>query len=158
MNSSTMQKVECLCLFDITATAINGHQRNIEYPYISKTGTMVNNHQELAQARNQQRNLDTVLQLIGMRTQVFEITDSEITTDIPAEFAWAGTDVRVWRFTFEVEPLSQWSIDNDDFWILKNDSDRTPMLIGLTETAQMEPWLVTQGNNVNIIYHAQATK
>lgn len=158
MNSSTMQKVECLCLFDITATAINGHQRNIEYPYVSKTGTVVNNHQELARARNQQRNLDTVLQLIGMRTQVFEITDSEITTDIPAEFAWAGTDVRVWRFTFEVEPLSQWSIDNDDFWILKNDSDRTPMLMGLTETAQMEPWLVTQGNNVNIIYHAQATK
>ena len=153
-----MQKVECLCLFDITTTAINGHQRNIEYPYVSKTGTVVNNRQDLVRARNQQRNLDTVLQLIGMRTQVFEIANSEITTDIPAEFLWAGKDVRVWRFTFEVEPLSQWTIDNDDFWILKNDSERTPMLTGLTETAQLDPWLVTQGNNVNIIYHAQENK
>lgn len=158
MNSSTMQKVECLCLFDITATAINGHQRNIEYPYVTKTGITINNHLELSQARNQQRNLDTVLQLIGMRTQVFEITDPTVIDSVPDVFAWAGTGAKVWRFTFEVEPQSQWSIDNDDFWILKNDSDRTPMLMGLTETATMDPWLVTQGNNINIIYHAQIAK
>jgi hypothetical protein len=153
-----MLKIECLCLFDITATAVNGHQRNIEYPYTSKTGAVINNHQELGRARNQQRNFDTILQLIGMRTQVFEITDPTMATDIPLEFAWAGADARVWHFTFEIEPQSQWSVDNDDFWILKNDSDCTPMLIGLTETAKMEPWLVTQGHNVNIIYHAQANK
>ncbi len=158
MNSSTMLKVECLCLFDITATAVNGHQRNIEYPYTSKTGSVIHNQLELAQARNQQRNFDTILQLAGMRTQVFEITDPELVTDIPKEFAWAGNNVNVWRFTFEVEPQSQWTVDGDDFWILKNDSDCTPMLMGLTETASMEPWLITQGHNVNIIYHAQTNK
>jgi hypothetical protein len=153
-----MLKIECLCLFDITATAVNGHQRNIEYPYVSKTGTVINDQLELARARNQQRNLDTILQLVGMRTQVFEISDPEIVTNVPQDFAWAGPDVQVWRFTFEIEPQSQWSVDNDDFWLLKNDSDRTPMLMGLTETAKMDPWLITQGSNINIIYHAQTNK
>lgn len=153
-----MRKVECLCLFDITATAVNGTQRNIQYPYTTKNGIQINDLKELAQARNQQRNLDTILQLIGMRTQIFEITNPELVTDVPAEFAWAGTDMRVWRFTFEIEPQSQWLVDDDEFWILKNDSDRTPMLVGLEETAQMEPWLVTQGSYINIIYHAQDNK
>lgn len=158
MNSSTVKKVECLCLFDITATAINGHQRNIEYPYTSRNGTVINTEQELARARNQQRNLDTILQLLGMRTQIFEITEPTLITDIPPEFAWAGKDVQVWSFTFEIEPQSQWTVDNDDFWVLKNDSEGTPMLTGLTENVSLEQWLVTQGNNVNIIYHAQENK
>jgi hypothetical protein len=158
MNSSTMQTVECRCLFDITATAVNGTQRNIQYPYITKNGTQINDALALSQARNQQRNLDTILQLTGMRTQIFEITDPELVSDIPAEFVWAGKEAKIWQFSFEIEPQSQWSVDNDEFWILKNDSDHTPMLIGLTETAQMDPWLVTQGDRINIIYHAQTTK
>ena len=158
MNSNTMRKVECLCLFDITATAINGTQRNIQYPYVSKNGMQINASWELTQARNQQRNLDTILQLVGMRTQIFEITNPELVTDIPRDFAWAGNNAKVWRFTFEIEPQAQWTVDNDEFWILKDDSDRTPMLVGLTETAKMEPWLVAQGHNINITYHAQETK
>ena len=158
MNSNTMRKVECLCLFDITATAVNGTQRNIQYPYVSKNGTQINDAWSLSQARNQQRNLDTILQLIGMRTQIFEISDPELVADIPEEFTWAGDRARVWRFTFEIEPQSQWTVDNDEFWILKNDSDRTPMLAGLAETVAMEPWLVAQGHNINIIYHAQDNK
>jgi hypothetical protein len=154
MNSSTMQRIECRCLFDITATAINGHQRNIQYPYISKSGIKINNAWELAQARNQQRNLDTILQLIGMRTQIFEMTNPEIVTESISEFAWAGDNVKVWRFFFEIEPQSQWTVDNDDFWVLKNDSHSTPMLLGLTETANMDPWIATQGNRINTIYHA----
>ena len=149
-----MQRIECRCLFDITATAINGHQRNIQYPYISKSGIKINNAWELAQARNQQRNLDTILQLIGMRTQLFEVTNPEIVTESIPEFAWAGNNVKVWRFFFEIEPQSQWTVDNDDFWVLKNDSHSTPMLLGLTETASMDPWIVTQGNRINTIYHA----
>jgi hypothetical protein len=84
-----MQTVECRCLFDVTATTVNGTQRNIQYPYITKNGTQINDALALSQARNQQRNLDTILQLIGMRTQIFEITDPELVSDIPAEFVWA---------------------------------------------------------------------
>jgi hypothetical protein len=145
-------------LFDITSTAVNGHQRNVEYPYVSRSGVEINNPRDLAQARNQQRNLDTVLQLLGMRTQVFEISKSEITSDIPPEFAWAGTESRVWRFTFEIEPQSQWTVDGDNFCILKADSELTPILLGLTETAKMEPWIKTQGPNINIIYYAKTNK
>jgi hypothetical protein len=149
-----MQKFECYCLFDITATAVTGHQRNTEYPYISKSGIQIRNAQELAQARNQQRNLDTILQLVGMRTQIFEVTAPEVVTEHISEFAWAGDTVKVWKFSFEIEPQSQWTVDNDEFWVLKNDSHSTPMLLGLTETAKMNPWIVTQGNCINTIYHA----
>jgi hypothetical protein len=141
-------------LFDITATAVTGHQRNTEYPYISKSGIQIRNAQELAQARNQQRNLDTILQLVGMRTQIFEVTAPEVVTENISEFAWAGDNAKVWKFSFEIEPQSQWTVDNDEFWVLKNDSHNTPMLLGLTETAKMNPWIVTQGHCINTIYHA----
>jgi len=158
MSSSTMQKVECLCLFDITSTAVNRNQRNVQYPYKTKTGLQITDANTLIRARNQQRNFDTILQLLGLRTQIFNATDSVLTTSVPEQFAWAGSTVKVWSFDFEIEPQSQWTVDNDDFGVLKSDSDQTPMLVGLTETAIMDPWLTVQGNNTNIIYHAKIYK
>ncbi len=159
MNSNTTLKVDCLCLFDITATGINGHQRNIEFPYISKSGAEIKTETELFRARNQQRNFDTLQQLISLRTQVDitakpEVVDNQ---DIP-EFKWAGKAAKIWKFTFEVEAQSQWAADGDELWLLKNDSHKTPMLLGLEETTMLDPWISTQGDKTNTVYHVNQTK
>lgn len=159
MNSNTTLKVDCLCLFDITSTGVNSHQRNISFPYQSKTGAEIKNDAELHKARNQQRNFDTLQQLIGLRTQV-TITDDPAVVDnknIP-EFAWAGRNAKVWKFSFEVESQAQWLIDNDELWLLKNDSDRTPMLLGLEETAMLDSCISTQGDKPNTVYYVNQNK
>lgn len=152
-----MRKIKCHCLFDITPTGITGHQRQTSYPFTTKKGHVITDQNQMAMARNQQRNWDTLLQLIGLRTQIFEISTPEIIKNGDI-FSSAPTDARVWCFDFEIEPQSQWSVDNDEFWVLKHDSEHTPMILGLTETALLEPWIVALGDSINIIYHAQSNK
>jgi hypothetical protein len=143
-----MRKIDCFTLIDITATGINGHVKAAQFPYVSKSGMIIQDNAGLLRARNQQRNFDTLLQLIGLRTQMYNITDPQQISNGPF-----GVH-RTWHFTFEVEPQSQWSVDGDDLWILKQDSDGTPMIVNLGETAAVEPRIITQGRNVNTIYHA----
>lgn len=147
-----MRKVECYCLFDITDTGINGHTRNISFPTIDKTGNQIMTSAELNRARNQQRNFDTLLQLISLRTQMFNIESPTIcNTDL-----FPGK--KCWKFSFEIEPNAQWLVDNDEFWVLKQDSDNTPMITGLTEDTGLDPILCATGTAPNIVYHAQDTK
>lgn len=137
-----MKKINCYSLFDITASGITGNYRSIQYPYTTKTGVVINNDQELTQARNQQRNLDTILQLISMRTQLFDV---ELPTVIDNCDQFPGHN-KVWYFNFSIEDRDQWLIDNDEFWLLKQDSERTPMLVGLTEDAGLNPWVEPDRN------------
>ncbi len=107
---------------------------------------------ELNRARNQQRNFDTLLQLIGLRTQIFNIESPTLCNSplFPGQ--------KSWRFSFEIEANAQWLVDNDEFWVLKQDSNNTPMIVGLTEDPGLGPILDATGINPNIIYHAQETK
>jgi hypothetical protein len=152
-----MRKIKCHCLFDITATGVTGHQRQIGYPFTTKKGQVITDQQQLTLARNQQRNWDTLLQLIGLRTQIFETSNPEIIKNNNI-FSNAPDTARVWSFNFEIEPQAQWLVDNDEFWVLKHDSEHTPMILGLNETVLLEPWITALGTNINIIYHAQETK
>jgi hypothetical protein len=143
-----MQKIECYTLFDITATGINGHAKIAQFPYVSRHGTTIPDAISLSRARNQQRNFDTLLQLIGLRTQVFNVSAPEITDHGPFG------NYRTWRFEFDIEPQQQWTVDGDQLWMLKQDSEGTPMIVNLNETADIEPRIVVQGDQPNIIYHA----
>ena len=127
-----MQRVECYCLFDITATGVTQNRA---------TGDQ--------QARNQQRNWDTMMQLVGMRTQVFNVQGPGIVDSVESPFA---KDQRTWKFTFEIEPEAQWLVDGDEFWVLKQDSDGTPMITGLSESSNIEPIIRTSGSHTNVIY------
>jgi hypothetical protein len=152
MNSSTMRKVECYCLFDITNTGIIGHTRNTAFPVIDKTGNKISTSVDLNRARNQQRNFDTLLQLIGLRTQIFNIESPTVCNGNNTPLAQPK---KCWKFSFEIEPNSQWSVDRDEFWVLKQDNDGTPMIVGLTEDSGLDPLLHATGPTPNIVYHGQ---
>lgn len=129
-----MKRVDCYCRFDITATGVTN----------SRPGTTDAVSQR---ARNQQRNWDTMLQLAGMRTQIFNVAGPEDATG-RSPF---GSD-RAWKFSFEVEPEAQWLVDGDEFWVLRQDSDGTPMITGLTESVGLDPMIRTFGQTPNVIY------
>lgn len=143
-----MQKIECYTLFDITATGVNGHVKAAQFPYVSKSGQTLADPAALSRARNQQRNFDTLLQLIGLRTQMFNVTTPTVIESGPMG------QHRTWHFEFEIEPQAQWLVDGDPLWVLKQDSDGTPMIINLGENADIEPRIVTQGSHPNTVYHA----
>lgn len=130
-----MKKITCYCRFDITATGVTSTRPGS--PDLQTT-----------QARNQQRNWDTMMQLAGMRTQIFNVQEPTISDD---DFPF-GSGSRVWRFSFEIEPEAQWLVDGDEFWVLKQDSEGTPMITGLTETPGLDPVISTQGSSPNVIY------
>ena len=148
-----MKKIECYCLFDITPTGITS-QRNVPLPCVTHQGVTIADQNTLNFARNQQRNYDTLIHLIGMRTQIFNIEAP--TQDTESHIF--GKNLKCWRFSFEIEPQAQWLVDQDEFWILKNDSDGTPMILGLDESAGLEPVLDATGAQPNIIYHASHNK
>lgn len=129
-----MKRVDCYCRFDITATGVTN----------SRPGTA---DAESQRARNQQRNWDTMLQLAGMRTQIFNVEGPEDATG-RSPF---GSD-RAWKFSFEVEPEAQWLVDGDEFWVLRHDSEGTPMITGLTESADLEHVIRALGHRPNVIY------
>jgi hypothetical protein len=135
-----MQRVECYCLFDITPTGVT-HNR----PGAGDANTQ--------RARNQQRNWDTMLQLASLRTQIFNVTGPEQVDPATSPFA---QDRRAWRFSFEIEPESQWLVDGDEFWVLRHDSEGTPMITGLTESPGLEPAICVLGDEPNVIYSKDA--
>jgi hypothetical protein len=131
-----MKKVDCYCLFDITATGVSSNRPSGPDPAVNL-------------ARNQQRNWDTMTQLAGMRTQIFNIDPPQRIEGKESPF---GDDCTAWKFSFEIEPEAQWTVDGDEFWVLKHDSDGTPMITGLTETPGLEPLIQTLGDHPNVIY------
>lgn len=119
-------RYSCQTLFDITATGVTGH-----YKSASRLSVDEWNH-----ARNQQRNWETLIQIISLRTQVFELTT-------PVEHNGC------WTFEFTVETLGVFGTDDDPTKVLRMDADGVPMLNFSTDQ-QQSTTLKTQGADQNI--------
>ena len=70
-----MIKVKVQTLFDITATGVTGHYRPARGPFCDRTGQEINNADTWNRARNQQRNWETLTQLISLRTQIDNVVE-----------------------------------------------------------------------------------
>jgi hypothetical protein len=83
-----MTKIRCRCLFDITATGVTGHFKSARVPFQDRAGKNIVNNATWNRSRNQQRNWETLTQLISLRTQVTELTDP-VRADQSWEFEFA---------------------------------------------------------------------
>lgn len=113
----------CETLFDITATGVTGNFKSSQ-----STDPLAWNY-----ARNQQRNWETVTQLIGMRTQLHDIT-------APAK---QGDK---WYFEFEVETPGAFGSEENPVSLLKNDAIGVPMLVDLGNIPTLDPRLIPDYN------------
>jgi hypothetical protein len=113
----------CSTLFDITATGVTG-----TYKAAHATDPSAWNR-----ARNQQRNWETITQLIGMRTQLYNVT-----TPIRA-----GNQ---WRFEFEVETPAVFGSADNPVALLKNDAIGVPMLTDLDNESGLDSRLIPDHN------------
>ena len=132
-------KIICRTFFDCSATGVTGHFRPSQVPFEHRAGGVVQDQRSWNYARNQQRNWETLTQLISLRTQ-------------PISVASLGQESGIWSFEFEVESGLVYSTSGqeNDISGLVNECAGVPMITGLQETLTEETVLITQGADQNI--------
>ena len=127
----------CRTTFDVTHTGITGHFKPSQIPFDDRAGNNITDLAVWNRSRNKQRNLETITQILQLRTQIFDV-------GIPIEHKG------YWTFEFTVEFDGIYQLDRDMFGILKQDCEGVPMLTGLDEKYTLTPTLITDGSQQNI--------
>ena len=104
--------------------------------------------------RNQQRNWETVQQILSLRTQptILE-TDNLVDDVIKYNFGikYQG-EHKIWTFKFGVDYADIYQEGPDKFGLVKYDFKITPIILGLNETARPELGLFYPNGPCNNIY------
>ena len=116
-------KVLCRTLFDCTHTGVTGHFRAQQLPYTTKGGLRLETVEDWNHARNQQRNWETIMQMISLRAQP-TIVEYPVCAD------------HEWRFVFEVETPGVYSADGS--------------IDNLDENTGVKSCLIVHGQDQNI--------
>jgi len=138
-----IMKIVCRTLFDCSYTGVTGHFRPSEIPFVDKCGQKISDQQSWNRSRNQQRNWETLMQIIGLRTQPQNITRPECKDSI-----WS------FEFTAEAEGVYSLSDDPDPIAGLKQDCEGVPMVVSLDEQPGILPTVSVNGSNQNIWFEA----
>lgn len=120
---------------------------------ITATGVTRSNFGEDTLERNQQRNWETVLQVLGLRTQPIIISGPTVSTNVDLDFFsmefgdfYEGKQ-SVWSMVFSSEQ-NVYQIDQ-----LEQDFEQIPVVTGLTETAKfMLPIFYPHGTIKNVYF------
>jgi hypothetical protein len=126
-------KIQCQTLFDITATGTTGHVKPSRMPFTDLAGTKITDTELWNRSRNQQRNWETVTQLVSLRTQVGNLQEPVMIQDR-------------WQFEFEVENENLFTNGMDNLAVLKADCQGVPMLTELNESKSNDTVLVVDKN------------
>ena len=129
----------CETLFDITATGVTGHFKSARVPFQDRTGKTITNYISWNSARNQQRNWETITQIISMRTQLFDLTDPVYNN-------------KFWTFEFETESDGVFGPTDNPVSLLKDDAEGVPMIVA--DRNELESVLITHGPKQNIWFAA----
>lgn len=132
-------KIICKTLFDCTYTGVTGSFRPSQIPFDDRAGSTIQSMADWNKSRNQQRNWETILQLISLNTQP---------QDIVVPYYKDGT----WQFEFRVESADVFAASNssDPLAGLKQNCTGVPMIVNLDETHPTDPVLSALGDNTNI--------
>ena len=115
--------------FDCTATGVTGHFRPNTLPFADREGQSITDETTWSRSRNQQRNWETILQIIGLYTQAQDITPtSHMDSD--------------WSFEFSTDFDDVFSSQGDPLGLLKSACRGVPMFYDLDhapKTAMLDP-------------------
>lgn len=120
---------------------------------ITATGVIRSNDVD-SQERNQQRNWETLLQCIGLRTQPQNITEPQAGMGSMKLFDFGDfyeSGQRVWSWTWTTESAGVYDLPGRPLGGLFEDLEQVPIITGLTETARfMLPIFYPYGTIKNI--------
>lgn len=128
-------RIQIATHFDCTATGTTGHFRQTQMPFVDRAGQTITNEIEWNRSRNQQRNFETLLQLIGLYTQPLDLTQPSY-----------SADTKMWMFEFAVEFEGLFATESDRLGLLKQQARGVPMIVGLNESPQSQRQLEPDAN------------
>jgi hypothetical protein len=118
-------RVLCWTTFDITITGVKNNFNINRLPFTDQAGRQIDAPAQWHHSRNQQRNWDTINQILSLRTLPHSITASERDDT---------GDVRIWRFEFSLDQEDALAEGSNIFGALERDCQGVPMITGLGET------------------------
>lgn len=112
-----MPRISCKTTFDITYTGVTGFFRQDKIPFVDEAGTEITDKIVWTTSRNQNRNWETITQILSLRTQIFDVA-------LPVK------ESDYWIFSFSVDSLSVYCETNqNELNVLKSDANNVPMLV-----------------------------
>ena len=147
-------RIKCYTLYDITQTNVNFRKKNTE---IVPADEM--------KKRSQQSNFETILQIINMRSQPEEISESELTViniddlkDFNFGYLYEKSynktikKINVWSFTFSVDHADVFNNGINDLGSLSDDCNQVPMILKLEETFKLSNQMNISDEQRNIYF------
>jgi hypothetical protein len=145
-----MTRIRCYTLFDIKYTGVFNRKAPLEYD--------VEQIAEWNKTRNQQVNLDTILQIISLRGQpenISEVTNIDIDFASFKNFGFLYQNEEPQKcsvFDFSVNHKSVFNNGSDDLGYLYEDCDEVPMLKIGSEWEKLPNFLDTSPELKNIYF------
>ena len=140
-----MTTIECSTGFDITATGVLGQYKENREIQNQADGSTIVNREAWLRARNQQRNWETMNQIIALRC-------------LPENIQMPRRDGDIWRFEFDIDSLAAVSDQPGDLEFLRRDADGVPMILGLEEATGLDAMIRTQGTVINTDFRVLGDK
>ena len=125
--------------FDCRPTGVTGHFRTNVLPFVDRLDQSITNFDSWNSSRNQQRNWETILQLIGLYTQPQSISDIRMKNGR-------------WEFEFETEFDDVFRLNEDPVGLLKQACRGVPIINYVEQqlTALLQPdvniWFYPKGH------------
>lgn len=126
-------QIQCTTRFDITVTEVRNNFSRSRLPFHDANGKLINDPTAWNRARNQQRNWETINQVISLRTLPENITVSRKTNK--EDQAW-------WTFEFFIEQPASIESNGNPVGLLCLDCNGVPMLTGLDEDSDQDGMLI----------------
>ena len=101
--------------FDCTTTGVTGHYKAAQLPFRDHVHQLVDSEHSWLRSRNQQRNYETLMQLVNLYTQPMNSSAAEREND-------------QWSFEFDTEFDGVFSSGDDALGLLKTAALGVPML------------------------------
>lgn len=130
-------RITCTTTFDITATEVRSNFQAHRIPFQDATGRIIDDLAVWQHARNQQRNWETINQIISLRV---------LPTNISTPMVNTKDGIKYWTFDFEIDQSAALEINEDPVGELKRDSRDVPMITGLDESPAGYSTLVPDAN------------
>jgi hypothetical protein len=116
---------------------------------ITKTDVTSSKNYEYNKERNQQRNWETLSQVLNLRTQAILVETPKCIREDVSKYCFGNAysgEQNIWIFRFIVEFENVLGTDDDTFKFLRHDLELVPIITGLDETVTINPpILVPQG-------------
>jgi hypothetical protein len=144
-------------LFDLTKTGtIRKSSSTVSTPFVDAAGQMITTEAEWQRSRNQQRNWETLVQLLSLRVQPNIRPPIKLQSHLVDNLGFDstyGTIAAVWQVKFSIDVAEAFKLGNDPVGLLLLDFDRIPMITGLHETPTINPpYFITNLPGINITF------